>query len=838
MSVEFRTWALAALLLSACVGLPQVSAEEQYGGLREAAARRGHERARAPDGSVASDLPLPTVRAHGGRNAAAHGAGAVASVEASAAGGAVGAGGRGARAGASGAAAPTQSVSIWLILVMTMFMAFLSGVGAMPYLFTGKLDPYWSGIANAVGCGVMLAASFDLLEESKAYSAPLVLGGIVLGVVAMAYSQAWLSKFEDVSFSDLQGADARKAMLIIGVMAAHAFGEGSGVGVSFSGPRGWAQGLLVTIAIGLHNIPEGMAVATIMVARGTPPRTALYWTLLSALPQGIVAVPSYMFVETFSSLLPIALGFAAGCMIWIVFAELIPDALETAEHGHVATAATLSAAALQVISMVIAKLERADGSVASPIQADLRVLLPDLLILAPGLLAPCAAAGLAGSLLPSLPITMGVSVGVGSWLGLAGLISSLLNHDHDPAAAGHLAKHTVLLWAAGGAAVAAAGWRALGMLGAGSSAGGSGPQRKDSGAAEDGALEGAEAGGVQLSVGDGHPLTHRHGTDGPFGGPEHAGQPGMMMPGAGQHLMGNGWVASGPPSANAGGVLAAHQLNGTAPAAAATAVHLPGLMPGGRSGGVERRNGYGPGGGASSAFDSGLGTGSDGGGRVKDYADGGSGALHCHGNCDCKDCDTNGKADLWGAPMDLLPAVDRPRECVRAALLLGAALLLATLPAAYELSAALLGHLGDTSTLLPPLILKGLVFGLGYVGVSRAVAGAPGWQVPAAAAGLLAGTCAAAVCVLLLPLPAGVVPSAEIVFDPGHVAGRLRAFAAGALLLASVGYMWPAAAHFKPRKVQLGVALGLGGAAAVTVLTAGLCAGTPYCLAPLSAAAH
>ena len=48
-------------------------------------------------------------------------------------------------------------------------------------------------------------------------------------------------QFEDASFEDLQGADARKAMLIIAVMAAHAFGEGSGVGVSFSGQRGWAQ---------------------------------------------------------------------------------------------------------------------------------------------------------------------------------------------------------------------------------------------------------------------------------------------------------------------------------------------------------------------------------------------------------------------------------------------------------------------------------------------------------------------------------------------------------------------------------------------------------------------
>jgi zinc transporter ZupT len=98
-------------------------------------------------------------------------------------------------------------------------------------------------------------------------------------------SQEYLSQYEDASFEDLSGADARKAMLIVGVMAAHAFGEGSGVGVSFSGHRGWAQGTLVTIAIGLHNIPEGMAVATVMVAKGAPPRKALFWSLFCAFPQ-------------------------------------------------------------------------------------------------------------------------------------------------------------------------------------------------------------------------------------------------------------------------------------------------------------------------------------------------------------------------------------------------------------------------------------------------------------------------------------------------------------------------------------------------------------------------
>ncbi len=100
------------------------------------------------------------------------------------------------------------------------------------------------------------------------------------------------------------------------------------MGVSFSGRRGWAQGTLVTLAIGLHNVPEGLAVATVMAARGATPQKAFMWTVLSALPQALVAVPSYLFVEAFTALLPVALGFAAGSMLWIVFAELMPEALE------------------------------------------------------------------------------------------------------------------------------------------------------------------------------------------------------------------------------------------------------------------------------------------------------------------------------------------------------------------------------------------------------------------------------------------------------------------------------------------------------------------------------
>ena len=67
-------------------------------------------------------------------------------------------------------------------------------------------------------------------------------------------------------------------------------------------------------------------------------------------------------METFAALLPLGMGFAAGCMIWITVAELLPDALEGADAGAVATTATVAAAALEAFRMWTEALERADAA--------------------------------------------------------------------------------------------------------------------------------------------------------------------------------------------------------------------------------------------------------------------------------------------------------------------------------------------------------------------------------------------------------------------------------------------------------------------------------------------
>jgi zinc transporter ZupT len=84
---------------------------------------------------------------------------------------------------------------------------------------------------------------------------------------------------------DITGADATKVVLVIGIMTLHSFGEGSGVGVSFAGSKGFSQGLLVTLAIAVHNIPEGLAVSMMLASKGFFPQNAMLWSVITSLPQ-------------------------------------------------------------------------------------------------------------------------------------------------------------------------------------------------------------------------------------------------------------------------------------------------------------------------------------------------------------------------------------------------------------------------------------------------------------------------------------------------------------------------------------------------------------------------
>jgi ZIP family zinc transporter len=101
--------------------------------------------------------------------------------------------------------------------------------------------------------------------------------------------------------------------------------------VAFGGGEKLAA--LITIAIAVHNIPEGLAISAVMRPRGASVTSCAAWSVFSSLPQPLMAVPAFVFVEVFRPFLPFGLGFAAGAMVFMVFLELLPDAYEGASKS-------------------------------------------------------------------------------------------------------------------------------------------------------------------------------------------------------------------------------------------------------------------------------------------------------------------------------------------------------------------------------------------------------------------------------------------------------------------------------------------------------------------------
>jgi zinc transporter ZupT len=241
--------------------------------------------------------------------------------------------------------------TVWTVLTAAAATALATGLGAVPFLFVRKLSLFWVSIANAVAGGLMFAATHSLVAEGVAISPERLVAGTLLGLLGILAGKMLIADVRQTPVSNLSEIDARKAFLLIGVMTAHSFAEGVGVGVSFGGSGELAT--FITAAIAVHNIPEGLAICLVLVPRGMPVWQAALWSILTSLPQPIMAVPSYMAVKSFEPFLPLGFGIAAGAMIWMVFAELIPDANKNAASSTVGVVVTLAFAAMLAFQYLI-----------------------------------------------------------------------------------------------------------------------------------------------------------------------------------------------------------------------------------------------------------------------------------------------------------------------------------------------------------------------------------------------------------------------------------------------------------------------------------------------------
>ena len=240
-----------------------------------------------------------------------------------------------------------SSISVWYVLIAATLTAICTGLGVIPFLFVKSVSSRFLGLGNAMAAGLMLGASIGLTWEAWLLSVPRMFIGLLLGAL-LVVATGWLLPEEDddaePKIATLSNASLRKIIMVMAIMTAHSFAEGIGVGVSFGGREGF--GNFISAAIAIHNIPEGIAIALVMIPRGVSRMKAALWSIVSSLPQPLMAVPAYLFVLSFAPILPVGLGLAAGAMFYMVFAELLPEAKENASIVEVVAVCVVSTAAM------------------------------------------------------------------------------------------------------------------------------------------------------------------------------------------------------------------------------------------------------------------------------------------------------------------------------------------------------------------------------------------------------------------------------------------------------------------------------------------------------------
>ena len=222
----------------------------------------------------------------------------------------------------------------------TIFTWLMTALGASFVFFVKKLNRMvLDGLLGFTG-GVMVAASFWSLlspgiEMSPGEGFIKVLPasiGFALGALFIFLLDKILPHIH-INFKDSEGIKTpwHKTTLLVLAITLHNIPEGLAVGVLFGGvslglPEATISGAVVlALGIGIQNFPEGVAVSMPMRRLGASRIKSFWYGQLSAIVEPIAAILGAFAVTFFSPLLPYALSFAAGAMIFVVIEEVIPE---------------------------------------------------------------------------------------------------------------------------------------------------------------------------------------------------------------------------------------------------------------------------------------------------------------------------------------------------------------------------------------------------------------------------------------------------------------------------------------------------------------------------------
>jgi ZIP family zinc transporter len=226
-------------------------------------------------------------------------------------------------------------------LLATLFTWFLTALGASVVFFARGVNQKFLDGANGFAAGVMIAASIwslliPAIEMSEGRTNPAWLpaaaGFLAGGLALFGIDKALPHLHPDLSEAEGPHTNWKRVVLLVLAITLHNIPEGLAVGVAFGGAAAGleaatlAGAVALAMGIGLQNFPEGIAVAMPLRRESVSRLKSFWYGQLSAVVEPAAGVAGAAAALAMRDLLPYALSFAAGAMIFVVVEELVPSA--------------------------------------------------------------------------------------------------------------------------------------------------------------------------------------------------------------------------------------------------------------------------------------------------------------------------------------------------------------------------------------------------------------------------------------------------------------------------------------------------------------------------------
>ncbi len=242
-------------------------------------------------------------------------------------------------------------------LIATIFTWAMTALGAAGVFLTRGLDRRLLDASLGMAAGVMIAASYWSLLSPAIQMAeemggpawlPAAIGFMAGGAVLWVLDRILPHLHAGFSETNPEGLPTtwRRSTLLVLAITLHNIPEGLAVGVAFGAAAAGlpaatlAAAVALAIGIGLQNFPEGLAVSMPLRREGLSKAKSFWYGQLSAVVEPLAAMAGAAAVLLARPLLPYALAFAAGAMIYVVVEELVPEA-QSGGHTDIATTGTM-----------------------------------------------------------------------------------------------------------------------------------------------------------------------------------------------------------------------------------------------------------------------------------------------------------------------------------------------------------------------------------------------------------------------------------------------------------------------------------------------------------------